>query len=105
MADVQISDRAHIPLVGTIPANARLQIYFKTEAARKQAVVALERVLREMVAVSAGALERLRRLQEGVSYGDLGDRDSREEALRRSLWHMDDPQVQMQVGRVCTRRR
>ena len=41
---VQISTRAHVPLVGTLPADARLCIYFQTKEAREEAVAELEKV-------------------------------------------------------------
>jgi hypothetical protein len=81
---LQISTEEHKRAVSTSPKDARLRVYFSSEAARSTAIAAWTPVRDEMLRVSAAAeADILHRLHEM-------DDNERNVALTNVLWAMSD---------------
>ena len=83
---LQISKDEHKPMVGTSPKDARIRIYFSSDASRKTALEALVKVRGEMLQVSRQAEADLPNLESM-------DDDGREATLKALLWCMTDDRV------------
>lgn len=86
---LQISDNLHRKDLSTSSKESRLEIFFKSEDARDEALEELEGVLEEMLFSVKGAQAALAQKEAG---GQLSDEDE-EECYKRLMYDMTDPRI------------
>jgi len=89
---LQIHENRHKARVGTSPAAARIQVFYRSRALRERALLELGPMLGEMVFAARDADERVKLYTEGRL--DIDD-DEREVLLGRKGWTMENPAIQL----------